>query len=140
MRILTGNSIFILFGIVLVILLLVVLMLRRNRAAKADNNGLDEIAEQDFDADAQAASTEDSEKGEAAEDQDSDPADLDSEPGDIHGCIRTKPEAQRKLPKKRVRLEEAPQLNVIAIVEAADRRAAISRCIEHAKYLASRAR
>ena len=81
MRILAGNSIFILFGNALVILLLVVLMLRRNRAAKTDD--IDEIAEQDFDAD---ASTEDSEKDEAAiEFQDYDPADLNSELDDIIG-------------------------------------------------------
>lgn len=117
MRILTGSSIYMLFGIVLVILLLVVLMLRKNRAAKADNNGLDEIAEQDFDADAQAASTEDSEKGEAAaEDQDSDPADLDSEPGDILG-VSGEAGGLEEVAEEQIAIEEAPQQNVIAIVE-----------------------
>jgi len=116
MRILTGSSVYILFGIVLVILLLVVLMLRKNRAAKADNNGLYEIAEQDFDADAQAASTEDSEKGEAAEDQDSDPADLDSEPGDILG-VSGEAEGLEEVAEEQIAIEEAPQQNVIAIVE-----------------------
>ena len=116
MRILTGSSVYILFGIVLVILLLVVLMLRKNRAAKADNNGLYEIAEQDFDADAQAASTEDSEKGEAAEDQDSDPADLDSEPGDILG-VSGEAGGLEEVAEEQIAIEEAPQQNVIAIVE-----------------------
>ena len=51
MRILSGNSIFIIFGVVLVILLLVVLLLRRNRTAVVDDHDIDEIAEQDFDAD-----------------------------------------------------------------------------------------
>ena len=86
MRILTGNSLFILFGIVLVILLLVVLMLRRNRAAKTDDHDIDDLAGQDFDADAAQANTEDSEKDEAAtEFQDYDPSDLDSELDDIIG-------------------------------------------------------
>ena len=116
MRILTGSSVYILFGIVLVILLLVVLMLRKNRAAKADNNDLYEIAEQDFDADAQAASTEDSEKGEAAEDQDSDPADLDSEPGDILG-VSGEAGGLEEVAEEQIAIEEAPQQNVIAIVE-----------------------
>lgn len=85
MRILTGNSIFMIFGIVLVVLLLVVLMLRRNRAAKTEEDGIDEIAEQAFDTD-EETSTEDPEKDESAtEFQDYDPSDLDSELDDIIG-------------------------------------------------------
>ncbi len=113
MRILTCNSIFILFGIVLVILLLVVLMLRRNRAAKTGAHDIDEIAEQDFDADAAEASTKDSEKDEAAtEFQDYDPSDLDSELEDIIG-VSGKGEGS----EEEGATEEAPQLNVISIVE-----------------------
>jgi pilus assembly protein FimV len=115
MRILTGNSIFILFGIVLVILLLVVLMLRRNRAAKTGAHDIDEIAEQDFDADAAEASTRDSEKDEAAtEFQDYDPSDLDSELDDIIG-VSGKGEGEGS--EEEGATEEAPQLNVISIVE-----------------------
>jgi len=107
MRILTGNSIFILFGIVLVILLLVVLMLRRNRAAEADNDDLDEIAEQDFDAEKDEA---------AAEYQDYDPADLDGERNDIIG-VSDEAEGSEAVAEEEGATEEVPQLNVIAIVE-----------------------
>jgi pilus assembly protein FimV len=117
MRILTGNSLFILFGIVLVILLLVVLMLRRNRAAKTDDHDIDDLAGQDFDADAAQASTEDSEKDEAATElQDYDPSDLDSELDDI---ISVSGEAGNSegAGEEGGATEEAPQLNVISIVE-----------------------
>ena len=112
MRILAGNSIFILFGIALVILLLVVLMLRRNRAAKTDD--IDEIAEQDFDAD---ASTEDSEKDEAAiELQDYDPADLNSELDDIIGGS-DEAENSIEVAEEVGPTEVGLQLNVITVVE-----------------------
>ena len=113
MRILTGNSLFILFGIVLVILLLVVLMLRRNRAAKIDEHDIDEIAGQDFDSDAEEASLKDSEKGAAsAEFQDYDPADLDDELDDIIG-VSDEAESANEVDEA----EEAPQLDVLTIVE-----------------------
>ena len=112
MRILAGNSIFILFGIALVILLLVVLMLRRNRAAKTDD--IDEIAEQDFHAD---ASTEDSEKDEAAiELQDYDPADLNSELDDIIGGS-DEAENSIEVAEEVGPTEVGLQLNVITVVE-----------------------
>ena len=112
MRILAGNSIFILFCIALVILLIVVLMLRRNRAAKT--NDIDEIAEQDFDAD---ASTEDSEKGEAAiELQDYDPADLNSELDDIIGGS-DEAENSIEVAEEVGSTEVGLQLNVITVVE-----------------------
>ena len=115
MRILTGNSIFILFGIVLVILLLVVLMLRRNRAAKTDDHDIDEIAGQGFDADAEDASTEDSEKDEAAtEFQDYDPSDLDSELDDIIGVAD---DAESTDDEEEDAPDEGPQLDVISIVD-----------------------
>ena len=106
MRILTGNSIFILFGIVLVILLLVVLMLRRNRAAKADNQDLDEIAEQGFNAEKDEA---------AAEYEDYDPADLDSDRDDIID-VSDEVEGSEEAAEEVGATEEASQLNVIAIV------------------------
>ncbi|MBL4571981.1 MAG: hypothetical protein JKY86_02780 [Gammaproteobacteria bacterium] len=113
MRILTGNSIFILFGIVLVILLLVVLMLRRNRAAKIDAHDIDEIAGQEFGSDAEEASLKDSEKDEAAaEFQDYDPADLDDELDDIIG-VSEEAESANEVDE----VEEAPQLDVLTIVE-----------------------
>ena len=112
MRILAGNSIFILFCIALVILLIVVLMLRRNRAAKT--NDIDEIAEQDFDAD---ASTEDSEKDEAAiELQDYDPADLNSELDDIIGGS-DEAENSIEVAEEVGSTEVGLQLNVITVVE-----------------------
>ena len=112
MRILAGNSIFILFGIALVILLLVVLMLRRNRAAKTDD--IDEIAEQDFDAD---ASTEDSEKDEAATElQDYDPADLNSELDDIIGGS-DEAENSIEVAEEGGATEVGLQLNVVTVVE-----------------------
>lgn len=123
MRILTGNSLFILFGIVLVILLLVVLMLRRNRAAKVDDHDIDEIAEQDFDAVAEETSTEDSEKDEAAtEFQDYDPADLDSELDDIIGVADEADQADiaeviGELDDEEDTAEEAPRLDVLTIAE-----------------------
>ena len=117
MRILTGNSLFILFGIVLVILLLVVLMLRRNRAAKTDDHDIDDLAGQDFDADAAQANTEDSEKDEAAtEFQDYDPSDLDSELDDIIG-VSGEAGNSEEVGDEGGATEEAPQLNVISIVE-----------------------
>ena len=117
MRILTGNSLFILFGIVLVILLLVVLMLRRNRAAKTDDHDIDDLAGQDFDADAAQANTEDSEKDEAAtEFQDYDPSDLDSELDDIIG-VSGEAGNSEEVGEEGGATEEAPQLNVISIVE-----------------------
>jgi pilus assembly protein FimV len=107
MRILTGNNIFILFGIVLVILLLVVLMLRRNRGAKADNHGLDETAGQGFDAEKDEA---------AAEYQDYDPVDLDSERDDIIG-VSDEAKGSEEVVEEKGATEEAPRQNVIAIVE-----------------------
>jgi pilus assembly protein FimV len=107
MRILTGNNIFILFGIVLVILLLVVLMLRRNRGAKADNHGLNETAGQGFDAEKDEA---------AAEYQDYDPVDLDSERDDIIG-VSDEAKGSEEVVEEKGATEEAPRQNVIAIVE-----------------------
>ncbi|PCI76218.1 MAG: hypothetical protein COB20_11015, partial [SAR86 cluster bacterium] len=117
MRILTGNSIFILFGIVLVILLLIVLMLRRNRATKTDEHDIDELVEQNFDAGAEEADSEDSEKGEAAtEFQDYDSSDLDSELDDIIGVADDAERADQDGEEEGT-AEEAPQLDVITIVE-----------------------
>jgi pilus assembly protein FimV len=98
-------------------LLLVVLMLRRNRAAKTDDHDIDDLAGQDFDADAAQASTEDSEKDEAAtEFQDYDPSDLDSELDDIIGVSREAGNSE-EVGEEGGATEEAPQLNVISIVE-----------------------
>jgi len=112
MRILAGNSIFILFGIALVILLLVALMLRRNRTAKTDD--IDEIAEQDFDA---GASTENSEKDEAAtEFQDYDSADSNGELDDIFGGS-DEAENSIEVAEEEGAAEVGLQLNVITVVE-----------------------
>lgn len=124
MRMLTGNTLFILLGIILVILLLVVLMLRRNRAAKVDDHDIDEIAEQDFDAVAEKTSTEDSEKDEAAtEFQDYDSSDLDSELDDIIGVADDADEAESVADvdddddDDDEEAEEAPRLDVVTIAE-----------------------
>lgn len=84
LRILTGNIIFMISGIVLVILLLVVLMLRRNRAAKTHEDDIDELVEKSFET--EEAGNEDATKDESAtEFQDYDSSDLDSELDDIIG-------------------------------------------------------
>lgn len=89
LRILAGNSVFMIFGVILVILLLVALLLRRNRAAKleGDDDEIDAIAEQELGSEntgETAVVTEDEEKDEAAtEFQDYDASELDSELDDI---------------------------------------------------------
>lgn len=135
MRILTGNSLFMIFAVVLVILLLVVLMLRRNRASKEEEHDIDELAEQDFDADAENvtavdehaeaeevsdedadASAESSVEEEAAtEFQDYDSSDLDDELDDIDDIIGEGDEAASGDEADGV--NEEPQLNVITLVE-----------------------
>ena len=79
MRILTGNTLMMLFGIVLVILLLVVLLLRRNRASKLEDKSLDELAEKEFPGDA-GEETDANDESALADD-----AALDSELDDILG-------------------------------------------------------
>tara|TARA_B110000858_G_scaffold198463_1_gene265324 strand:+ start:22940 stop:26086 length:3147 start_codon:yes stop_codon:yes gene_type:complete len=117
MRILTGNSIFILFGIVLIILLLVVLMLRRNRATVVDDHDIDKIVEQDFDASSEEVSSESSEKDEAAtEFQDYDSSDLDDELDDIIG-VADEAESRDEVGEEESAAEAAPQLDVINIAE-----------------------
>lgn len=76
LRILTGNTLMMIFGVILIILLLVVLLVRRNRSAKADAGELDELAEKEFD----ASGDEDEDVGKASVDDD-----LDSELDDIIG-------------------------------------------------------
>ena len=121
LRILTGNGLFMLFGAVLVILLLVVLMLRRNRTSKVDEDGIDEIDEQGFDAEAEQSNTEDSEGGEAAtEFQDYDSSDLDSELDDIIGVSGETESLDLDLDEvdeEEGVADEAPQLDVISIVD-----------------------
>lgn len=86
LRLVTGNIIFMISGVVLIVLLLVVLMLRRNRAAKMDDedDDIDEIAEQDFIADEQDAGDDENDEA-ATEFQDYDASELDSELDDIIG-------------------------------------------------------
>ena len=121
LRILTGNSIFMIFGIVLVILLLVVLMLRRNRAAKIEEDDIDEIVEQDFDVDAVASNVTDKEREEVAtEFDDYDPSDLDSELDDIIGVseeVGSINEVSDAVEEEVDTAEEEPKLDVITIVE-----------------------
>ncbi|MDA1370102.1 MAG: hypothetical protein O2971_04985 [Proteobacteria bacterium] len=80
MRILTGNTLMMLFGIGLVILLLVVLLLRRNKASKLEDESLDELAEKEFPGDAGEETGADRESALA------DDAALDSELDDILGA------------------------------------------------------
>ena len=67
MRILTGNTLTMIFGLTLVILLLVAILLRRNKATGPDDEDLDELAEKEFPSDAENGGEE------AAEAADGDP-------------------------------------------------------------------
>ncbi len=90
MRILTGNSIFMISGVLLIILLLVVLMLRRNRASKLDEDDIDQIEEQEFDVAVEDSGPAENLNDEAASEfQDYDPAELDDELDDIIGVSDT---------------------------------------------------
>ena len=83
MRILTGNTMMMIFGVVLVVLLLVVLLLRRNKASAArEEDELDELAEQEFDASTDTAPAAITQAGAADSDAD-DGSDFDQELDDI---------------------------------------------------------
>ena len=118
LRILTGNSIFMISGVALAILLLVVLMLRRNRAAKIVENDIEELVEQEFDA-AAAGVSEDFSEEDAGEDQsatefqDYDPSDLDSELDDIIRMSDGNDETEEKQDLE----ESQEQLDVFSIVD-----------------------
>ena len=80
MRILTGNTMMMLFGVATVILLLVFLLLRRNRAAAVhDEEELDELAEQEFGGDTEAGAEAET----ATAIESSEEADLDQELDEI---------------------------------------------------------
>ncbi|MDA0689139.1 MAG: hypothetical protein O2948_10920 [Proteobacteria bacterium] len=89
MRILTGNTMMMIFGVVLVVLLLVVLLLRRNKASGArEEDELDELAEQEFDAGTEAVAKP--VKRVTAADSDSDDgSDFDQELDDILAAAGT---------------------------------------------------
>jgi pilus assembly protein FimV len=118
LRILTGNAIFMIFGIVLVILLLVVLMLRRNRGTKKDDDhDIDEIAEQDFAVQSSEDSKENSKEDESAtEFQDYDSSDLDSELDDIIGVSDEAEAAEEEFAAAEEEASDEPQLDVLSIV------------------------
>ena len=129
LRILTGNSIFMISGVALAVLLLVVLMLRRNRAAKIVGNDIEELVEQEFEA-AAAELNEglneglNEELGEesagddrsAAEFQDYDPSDLDSELDDIIGLSGVD-DGSDEAEEKQDLEENQQQLDVLSIVD-----------------------
>ena len=87
LRIFTGNTALLILGGVLVISLLVGLLIWRNRAAKAADGELDELAEQEFDAAADETDAVAGSESEVAstelEDKDIESSDLDSELDDI---------------------------------------------------------
>lgn len=88
LRILTGNTLFMIFGIFLAISLIVVLLLRRNRAASQADEELDEIAKGEFDgatADDSMANEEEEAARKGADLQDYNAAELDEELDDIIG-------------------------------------------------------
>ncbi len=90
MRILTGNSLFMIFGVVLAVLLVVVLLLRRNRKAVVDGEELDEIAEGRDTTGIQQSSEESGEEEEQpstniADMEEFEPADMDDDLDDIIG-------------------------------------------------------
>jgi len=107
LRILTGNIIFMVSGIALVILLLVVLMLRRNRAAETDKDEIDEIAEQEFDADDPFREVTDDEE----ETEDYDPLNSDVDLDEIVA------DADRAQADENAKPEDSEQLDVIAIAD-----------------------
>ena len=83
MRILTGNTMMMIFGVVLVVLLLVVLLLRRNKASAArEEDELDELADQEFDASTDTAPATITQAGATDSDAD-DGSDFDQELDDI---------------------------------------------------------
>ena len=125
LRILTGNSIFMISGVALAILLLVLLMLRRNSAAKIVENDLEELVEEEFDAAAAGVNVEFSEEiseegaGEdksATEFQDYDPADRDSELDEIIGLSGVN-DGSNEGEEKQDLEENQQQLDVLSIVE-----------------------
>ena len=87
MRILTGNTMIMLFGVALVILLLVGLLLRRNRAAANDEEDeLEGLDQQDFAADREQGAAADAGLEQAIENKaEADENDLDQELDDILG-------------------------------------------------------
>lgn len=89
MRILTGNTMMMIFGVVLVVLLLVVLLLRRNKASGArEEDELDELAEQEFDAGTEAVAKP-VKRVTAADSDSDDSSDFDQELDDILAAAGT---------------------------------------------------
>lgn len=84
MRILTGNTMIMLFGVALVILLLVGLLLRRNRSAGDEEDGLEGLEQQDFAKGDEAQDKADSDIAPTPENSpEVDETDLDQELDDI---------------------------------------------------------
>ncbi len=86
MRILTGNTLMMGFGIALVILLLVVLLLRRNKSTKSEDKSLDELAEQEFPAESEETEVTADEGAVVLKDTDPD-SELDSELDELIGGL-----------------------------------------------------
>ena len=86
MRILTGNTLMMGFGIALVILLLVVLLLRRNKSTKSEDKSLDELAEQEFAAESEETEVTADEGAVVLKDTDPD-SELDSELDELIGGL-----------------------------------------------------
>ena len=86
MRILTGNTLMMGFGIALVILLLVVLLLRRNKSTKSEDESLDELAEQEFAAESEETEVTADEGAVVLKDTDPD-SELDSELDELIGGL-----------------------------------------------------
>lgn len=117
LRILTGNSIFMISGVALAILLLVVLMLRRNRASKIEEGDIEELVEQELDAAAAEIDEEDAVEVEAAtEFQDYDSTDLDNELDEIIG-LSDDDDGTDEVEEKQELEESQEQLDVLSIVE-----------------------
>ena len=117
LRILTGNSIFMISGVALAILLLVVLMLARNRASKIEEGDIEELVEQELDAAAAEIDEEDAVEVEAAtEFQDYDSTDLDNELDEIIG-LSDDDDGTDEVEEKQELEESQEQLDVLSIVE-----------------------
>ena len=106
-NILAGNTLLLGFGVALVILMLVALLLRRNRAAKAEDDDLDELEGSEFEAGTESVDAETA--AELAEDGDS--ADLDAELdeiiGDDHAERKSDSDSEYDVVNEAVRLIQA---------------------------------
>ena len=107
-RILSGNTLLLGFGVVFVILMLVAVLLRRNRAGKAEEDELDELEDSEI----EAATEADDAEPVAEQAEDGDGAELDEELDEIIGDDHEEPKSDSEydVVSEAVRLIQAGQL------------------------------